>query len=85
MTKKNSRKCKNAKQQSDPTIIRDLINKRKSNSLQVNEQKSKVLRFDPLKRDINLLDALFPILSSSTILGVTFTSDCSFKLHRRQY
>ena len=69
------------KQQSDPTFFTDFINQCKSNSLQVNEQKSKVLRFNPLKRDITIPDALFPIVSSATILGVTFTSDCSFKLH----
>ena len=69
------------KQQYDPTFFTDFINQCKSNSLQVNEQKSKVLRFNPLKRDITIPDALFPIVSSATILGVTFTSDCSFKLH----
>ena len=70
-----------AKQQSDPTFFTDFINQCKSNSLQMNEQKSKVLRFNPLKRDITIPDALFPIVSTATILGVTFTSDCSFKLH----
>ena len=69
------------KQQYDPTFFTDFINQCKSNSLQVNEQKSKVLRFNPLKRDITIPGALFPIVSSATILGVTFTSDCSFKLH----
>ena len=70
-----------AKQQSDPTFFPNFINQCKSNSLKVNEQKSKVLRFNPLRRDITIPDSLFPIVSSATILGVTFTSDCSFKLH----
>ena len=69
------------KQQSGVTFFTDFINQCKSNSLQVNEQKSKVLQFNPLKQDITIPDALFPIVSSATILGVTFTSDCSFKLH----
>ena len=70
-----------AKQQFEPTLFSDFVNQCKSNSLQLNEQKSKVLRFNPLKRDITIPDVPFPTVSSATILGVTFTSDCSFKLH----
>ena len=47
----------------------------------MNEQESKVLRVNPLKRDITIPEVLIPIISSTTILGVTFTSDCSLKLH----
>ena len=70
-----------AKQQSDPTFFTKFINQCKSNSLQVNGQKSKVLRFNSLKQNITVPDIPFPIVSSAIILGVIFTSDCSFKLH----
>ncbi|XP_065557774.1 uncharacterized protein LOC136025719 [Artemia franciscana] len=47
----------------------------------INSNKSKVLRFNPLKRTFSKPYIPFPIVDSIKILGVTFSSDCSFGLH----
>ncbi|XP_065582837.1 uncharacterized protein LOC136041954 [Artemia franciscana] len=47
----------------------------------INTNKSKVLRFNPLKRTFSQPYVPFPIVDSIKILGVTFSSDCSFGLH----
>jgi hypothetical protein len=61
-----------AKKQFEPTLFSDFVNQCKSNSLQLNEQKSKVLHFNLLKQDITIPDVPFPTILSATILGVTF-------------
>ncbi|XP_065562451.1 uncharacterized protein LOC136028533 [Artemia franciscana] len=47
----------------------------------INTNKSKVLRFNPLKRTFSQPYVPFPTVDSIKILGVTFSSDCSFGLH----
>lgn len=51
------------------------------NSLQINETKTKILRFNPLKRDFQCPPPPYQSVSSAVILGVTFSVDCSFSLH----
>ena len=52
-----------------------------SHDLTINLAKSKIIRFNPLKRNIDMPLVPFPIVNEIKILGVTFTSDCSFSAH----
>ena len=67
--------------QFDPNFFDQFKSQCTANSLQINENKSKVLRFNPLKRDFTYPATLFPSASCATILGVTFSVDCSFSIH----
>ena len=51
------------------------------NDLQLNMNKTKVMRFNPLKRDLSCPVPWYPTTSTSVILGVTFSDDCSFSAH----
>ena len=52
-----------------------------SHDLTIYEAKSKTIRFNPLKQNTDLPLVPFPIVNEMKILGVTFTSDCSFSAH----
>ena len=64
-------------------LFDQLKTKCSSHDLTINVAKSKIIRFNPLKRNIDMPLVPFPIknLNKIKILGVTFTSDCSFSAH----
>jgi hypothetical protein len=49
-----------------------------SNGIQVPVYKTKVIRFNPLKRDVDYPDPLYPTTSTAVVLGVTFRDNCAF-------
>ena len=49
--------------------------------LTLNADKSTILRFCPLKRDLEFPQVPFPIVPSAKILGVTLSMDCTFTEH----
>jgi hypothetical protein len=52
-----------------------------TNGVHVNVKKTKVMRFNPLKRDVACPDPWYPTTSTAVVLGVTFSDDCSFGPH----
>ena len=44
--------------------------------LTINVAKSRIIRFNPLKRNIDMPLVPFPVVNEIKILGVIFTSDC---------
>ena len=50
-------------------------------SLQISKGKTKILRFNPLKRNFVSPPPRRPSVSLAVILSVTFSVDCSFSTH----
>ena len=65
----------------DPSLPTVYQNECERASLTLNEQKCKVLRFNPLKSDFQEPPTLFKTVGSEKILGVIFSVDCKFNNH----
>ncbi|XP_065584632.1 uncharacterized protein LOC136043664 [Artemia franciscana] len=68
-----------------PQFCNEIINNFKdectANSRQINEGKTKILRFNPLKRDFVCTPPPYPSESLTVVLGVKFSINCSFGHH----
>ena len=48
-----------------------------ADSLKINERKTKIVRLNPLKRDLVYSAPWFPLVSSGEVMGVNFSADYS--------
>ena len=63
-----------------PHDLMEMLNKEvEQANLTINSTKSKVIRFNPLKRDLDVPNSLFPLSNSAKLLGVILSSDCKIQ------
>jgi len=66
--------------QFSPDILTKFKEECSTNSLQINERKTKILRINPPKQDLDCPVPWFPFVSSATVVGVNFSADAHFQV-----
>ena len=72
-----------AMSQFSPDILTEFKEECSANTLQINESKTKILKFNPLKGDLVCPNPWSPLVLPALVLGVDISVDCSFSAHIR--